>query len=38
MLDNFEPEGLKAAAAQVKARYPHVTIEASGVGVVLLRA
>lgn len=31
MLDNFDPPGLKEAAAQVKARYPHVTIEASGV-------
>lgn len=31
MLDNFDPPGLKAAAEQVKARFPHVTIEASGV-------
>lgn len=33
MLDNFDPPGLKQAAEQVKARYPHVTIEASGVRV-----
>lgn len=31
MLDNFDPPGLKQAAEQVKARFPHVTIEASGV-------
>ena len=30
MLDNFGPEGLKKVAAQVKARYPHLVIEASG--------
>ena len=30
MLDNFGPEGLKQVAAQVKARYPHLVIEASG--------
>lgn len=31
MLDNFDPPVLKEAAQQVKARFPHVTIEASGV-------
>jgi nicotinate-nucleotide pyrophosphorylase (carboxylating) len=30
MLDNFEPEGLKAAAASLKAAFPHVICEASG--------
>lgn len=30
MLDNFEPEGLKATAATLKAQFPHLLIEASG--------
>lgn len=30
MLDNFEPEGLKATAAKLKAQFPHLLIEASG--------
>jgi nicotinate-nucleotide pyrophosphorylase len=32
MLDNFDAEGLRQAAATVKDKCPHVTIEASGVG------
>ena len=31
MLDNFTHETIGAAAAQVKAAYPHVLVEASGV-------
>ncbi|NXS12361.1 NADC pyrophosphorylase, partial [Neodrepanis coruscans] len=34
LLDNFTPQELHAAAAQVKAAHPRVTVEASG-GVVL---
>jgi len=30
MLDNFTPEQLKKDAATFKAKYPHVTVEASG--------
>lgn len=30
MLDNYTPEGLKADAAALKAKYPHVITEASG--------
>ncbi|KAG7398924.1 hypothetical protein PHYBOEH_010142 [Phytophthora boehmeriae] len=30
MLDNFEPEQLKATAAELKSQFPHVLIEASG--------
>lgn len=30
MLDNFTPEGLKAAAGTIKAAYPHVLLEGSG--------
>jgi hypothetical protein len=30
MLDNFEPDALKAAARKLKAAHPHVLIEASG--------
>lgn len=30
MLDNFEPEGLKETAAQLKGQFPHLLIEASG--------
>lgn len=30
MLDNFEPEGLKATAAKLKGQFPHLLIEASG--------
>jgi hypothetical protein len=30
MLDNYTPAGLKADAAALKAKYPHVTTEASG--------
>ena len=30
MLDNFQPEGLKAAAAKLKEAFPHVVVEASG--------
>lgn len=32
MLDNFDAQGLRQAAATVKDKCPHVTIEASGVG------
>lgn len=31
MLDNFTHETIGAAAAEVKAAYPHVLVEASGV-------
>ncbi|KAI9895161.1 hypothetical protein PsorP6_018409 [Peronosclerospora sorghi] len=30
MLDNFEPEKLKATAAELKRQFPHVLVEASG--------
>lgn len=30
MLDNMEPETLKAAAAELKAAHPHLIVEASG--------
>ncbi|TYZ61016.1 hypothetical protein PybrP1_009596 [[Pythium] brassicae (nom. inval.)] len=30
MLDNFEPEGLKATAKRLKTQFPHLLIEASG--------
>lgn len=30
MLDNFEPESLKAAARQLKAAHPNILIEGSG--------
>ncbi|RLN55030.1 hypothetical protein BBJ28_00009030 [Nothophytophthora sp. Chile5] len=30
MLDNFEPEQLKATAAELKTQFPHLLIEASG--------
>ena len=30
MLDNFEPKQLKLDAAELKRRYPHVIVEASG--------
>lgn len=30
MLDNFDPEGLKATAKRLKAQFPHLLIEASG--------
>ncbi|NXV53719.1 NADC pyrophosphorylase, partial [Uria aalge] len=30
LLDNFTPQGLRAAAAAVKAAHPGVTVEASG--------
>lgn len=30
MLDNFEPEGLAAAAATIKAEHPHIIVEGSG--------
>jgi nicotinate-nucleotide pyrophosphorylase len=31
MLDNFTPDTIGAAAAEVKAVYPHILVEASGV-------
>jgi hypothetical protein len=31
MLDNYTPDGLAADAAKLKAAYPHVLVEASGV-------
>ncbi len=31
MLDNMSPEDLQVASSNVKARYPHILIESSGV-------
>ena len=30
MLDNFQPDLLKTAAKEIKGRFPHILIEASG--------